>query len=202
MNDQVSVPVSRGYTAILWLLLFLFVLRVVGQALVAFFDVGFLPAMERWYSGLMPYPWLLLSQIFIILLYGKICVDFTRSRGFFVLPRRRFGLALLMFGALYLGVMLARYGFRMHVYPGERWTGGSIPTFFHWVLAAFLLTLGAYHGTRRAAPHRPEARRSLRPGQRASAWLAVLMALALALSAGRFLASLPPPVLEPPQTPG
>ncbi len=38
--------VPRGYAAALWVLLSLFVLRVVGQALVAFLDVKFLPSME------------------------------------------------------------------------------------------------------------------------------------------------------------
>src|SRR6185437_16031047 len=49
------------------------------------------------------------------------------------------------FGWLYLGVMIIRYVIRMRLYPRERWTGGSIPIFFHWVLASFLLVLGHYH---------------------------------------------------------
>lgn len=30
--------------------------------------------------------------------------------------------------------------------PHERWTGGSRPIFFHWVLASFLLVVGRHHG--------------------------------------------------------
>ncbi len=56
----------------MWLLLGLFVLRVVGQALVAFLDVEFLPPMEAWYSGLMPYEVLLPSQIVIVAVMAKI----------------------------------------------------------------------------------------------------------------------------------
>src|SRR5262245_54474475 len=41
--------------------------------------------------------------------------------------------------------MVIRYVIRMALYPHERWTGGSIPIFFHWVLAAFLLVLAHYH---------------------------------------------------------
>jgi hypothetical protein len=37
--------------------------------------------MEAWYSGLMPYEYLLPSQILLIALMVKICVDFTRKRG-------------------------------------------------------------------------------------------------------------------------
>ena len=44
----------------------LFALRVAGQALVAFFDVGWLPPMEAWYSGLLPYPILLPTQLAIL----------------------------------------------------------------------------------------------------------------------------------------
>ena len=66
----------------LWFLFGLFALRVVGQVLVAFFEVGFLPPMQAWYSGLMPYRYLLPSQILLMALMAKICVDFTRRRGF------------------------------------------------------------------------------------------------------------------------
>ncbi len=40
--------VPRGYAAALWVLLSLFVSRVVGQALVAFLDVAFLPPVGAW----------------------------------------------------------------------------------------------------------------------------------------------------------
>jgi hypothetical protein len=79
----------------LWLLLGLFVLRVMGQALVAFLDVEFLPPMEAWYSGLMPYEVLLPSQIVIVAVMAKIS-----------------------------------------------------PIVFHWVLAAFVITLGLSHRRR------------------------------------------------------
>ena len=34
---------------------------------------------------------------------------------------------------------------QMTLYPHERWVGGSIPIFFHWILATFLLIVGSYH---------------------------------------------------------
>jgi uncharacterized protein len=134
-----------------WLLFSLFVvfcLRVLGQVLVAAFNVSFLPPMDEWFSGVLPYPELLTAQILIILLYGKICLDFARAHGYFVTPRRRLGTNLLKFGSLYLGVMIIRYIIRMGLYAHERWIGGSIPIFFHWVLSSFLLVLGTYHWTR------------------------------------------------------
>src|SRR3989449_10251783 len=77
------------YATVLWFLLFLFCLRVAGQALVAAFAVPFLPPMKQWYSGVIPYPILLPVQILIICLLAKVATDFTRRRGFFVVPRDR-----------------------------------------------------------------------------------------------------------------
>jgi uncharacterized protein len=146
MSHQSSISsTQKRYLWLLSTLLFLFCLRVLGQVLVAFLGVTFLPPMEAWFSGLLPYPELLASQILIILLYGKACLDFARGRGYFVTPSHRLGINLLKFGSLYLGVMIIRYVIRMGLYPHERWTGGSIPIFFHWVLASFLLVLGHYH---------------------------------------------------------
>ena len=123
----------------MWILLALFVLRVLGQALVAFFDVGFLPPLEAWYSGLMPYEYLLPSQILIIAVMAKICLDFTRRRGFFFEPKRFFATAWLWFGTVYLAAMIARAIF-LWDHP--------IPIFFHWVLAAFVIAVGHSHRRR------------------------------------------------------
>jgi len=132
-------------TFLLWILLFLFVLRVVGQLLVVMGWGWFLPPMHQWYSGLLPYRYLFPVQIVIIIVYAKICLSFTRGHGFLVAPRRRLGRALLLFGALYFAGMLVRYTITMALYPERRWTGGTIPIFFHLVLSAFILALGQYH---------------------------------------------------------
>ncbi|HEV8106403.1 MAG TPA: hypothetical protein VGP97_02700 [Burkholderiales bacterium] len=120
---------------LLWTLLALFVLRVAGQALVAFWGVPWLPPMERWYSGLMPYPLLLPAQLAIIVLMARICSDFTRRWGFFVRPRRFFAVHWLWFGWIYLAGMVLRFLFQ----------GPTIPVFFHWVLAAFVIAVGLWH---------------------------------------------------------
>src|SRR2546422_879323 len=65
-----SMPDARSPRRLapaLWALLALFVLRVSGQALVAFLGVPWLPPMREWYSGLLAYPLLLPSQLLIIL---------------------------------------------------------------------------------------------------------------------------------------
>ena len=130
---------------LLWVLLFLFVLRVLGQFLVAIGWGWFLPPMDKWYSGLLAYRYLLPVQIAIIIVYAKVCLSFTRGWGLLVAPRRKLGRALLAFGTLYFAGMIIRYAVTMALYPERRWTGGSIPVFFHLVLSAFILSLGRYH---------------------------------------------------------
>lgn len=115
---------------------------------------AFLPRWEEWFSGLVPYPQLLASQMVIVLGCGKVCRDFIRQRGFFVTPRRWLGILLLSIGSVYFATMVLRYAIRMSLYPPERWTGGAIPIVFHWVLAAFILVLGAYHWRSSPAPVR------------------------------------------------
>lgn len=130
---------------LLWVLLFLFVLRVLGQMLVATGWGWFLPPMHRWSSGLLTYRYLLPLQIVIIILYAKVCLSFTRGEGFMVVPRRKLGRALLVLGMVYFAGMIIRYAVTMALCPERRWTGGSIPIFFHLVLSAFILSLGRYH---------------------------------------------------------
>lgn len=136
---------TRRWALVLWILLGLFCLRVAGQMVVVMYAPHFLPPMDEWYSGLIPYGPLLAAQIFIIFVYTKICADFTRGSGFFVQPRPIFARGVLLFGYLYLASMLMRYVIRMSLYPDERWFGGCIPIVFHWVLASFVITFGLYH---------------------------------------------------------
>ena len=133
---------------LLWVLFGLFVLRVVGQALVAFFDLGLLPPMQEWYSGLLAYRYLLPAQIAIIALMAKVCSDFSRGHGYFVTTRRLFGRPALYFGVIYLTAMMVRYPVRMYLHPEARWFGGTIPIFFHWILALYVIAFGLYHKAR------------------------------------------------------
>jgi hypothetical protein len=110
--------------------------------------VEFLPPMQEWYSGLLPYEYLLPSQVVIIALMTKICVDFTYGAGLFVAPRRFFAVYWLYFGYLYLVVMVARYPIQMYLHPQSRWFGGTIPIVFHWLLATFVILVGLYHRSR------------------------------------------------------
>jgi hypothetical protein len=136
---------GRGPVVILSVLAGLFFLRVLGQALVAFMGVTFLPAMPEWYSGLLPYPLLLPVQLVILAIQGKVSLDLARGRGFFVVRRPGPGRGLQVFAAVYFVAMVLRYALTMAWYPERRWLGtGTIPVVFHWVLAAYLFALGRF----------------------------------------------------------
>ena len=139
---------ARWLAPLLWALFGVFVLRVVGQALVAFYGVALLPPMQAWTSGLLPYAVLLPAQVVIMALMLKICIDFTLRAGFFVRPRRFFAAYWLVFGYVYLAVMVVRYPVQMVLHPESRWFGGTIPIFVHWALAAFVILVGLHHRRR------------------------------------------------------
>lgn len=139
----------RTTALLLWIMLTLFVFRVLGQLIVLLYAPPFLPPMEEWYSGLMPYRYLLPSQIAIIVLFTWINLDVSRGMGFWAQPRQKLGTWLRNFGLVYLVAMVVRYILRMSLYPEERWFGGTIPIFFHWVLATYIILLGM-HCQRRA----------------------------------------------------
>ncbi len=135
----------RRYGILLSLLTFLFVLRVLGQVLVAFFGIDFLPAMEHWYSGLLPYPILLPIQIVMIIVLIRIIRDVTRGSRIFSIAKRGIGIFLKWFSYLYFLSMLMRYMYTMAGHPELRWFGHTIPIWFHMVLAIFLYTYSHYH---------------------------------------------------------
>ena len=134
----------KNYAAILGILALCFLLRVLGQVLVAFFGVGFLPPMAEWYSGLIPYSVLLPIQLFILAVQAKITWDIYRGSGVFAIRRPRAGVVLCWLSYVYFGTMVLRYIITMYLYPERRWFGGAIPIFFHLVLATYLFVLGRF----------------------------------------------------------
>jgi hypothetical protein len=127
---------------VLAVLTLLFVLRVLGQALVEFFTGDWLPSSEAWASGLIPYPILLTIQLVMLIAMVKIASDVWRQSGFFAAAPASWSRFLIGCSAVYAGSMAARYIWTMIFRPEMRWLGGAIPIFFHFVLAAFLYTWG------------------------------------------------------------
>jgi hypothetical protein len=136
---------SARYGPVLALLTLLFFLRVLGQPLVAFLSVSWLPAMEQWHSGLLPYPLLLAIQLFMLVVMIKIAMDISRGTGFFGRQRPGWSHFLVSFSAIYAGAMVFRYVLTMISQPEMRWLGGTIPILFHFVLAGFIFVWGDFH---------------------------------------------------------
>lgn len=130
---------------LLALLTLLFALRVLGQALVGFFGVTWLPAMEQWFSGLIPYPTLLIIQLVMLILMVKITGEIWRGKGTFGILRPPWSPFLMKFSAVYAAAMALRYALTMTLHPEKRWFGDTIPIIFHFVLAGFICVLGQYH---------------------------------------------------------
>jgi hypothetical protein len=142
---QAETTRMRQYALILSSLMFLFFLRVIGQVLVAAFDVRFLPPMGEWQSGLLPYPALLASQVLILAIQAAMCADFWRGAGFFVKPKPTAGRVIRAFSYVYFSSMVVRYVVTMAMHPERRWFGGTIPIIFHMVLAAYLFIFSRFH---------------------------------------------------------
>ena len=116
----------------------LFLGRVLGQIIVSRRRVRFLPRMDQWQSGLLPYPVLLLSQDVILVSQAAIIGQAKRGQGVLVEPRPRAGATLRALSIVYFSGMIVRYVVSMRRYPERRWLGKTIPIWFHCVLAAFL----------------------------------------------------------------
>ena len=142
---------------LLWIFTGLFLGRVLGQILVAFLGVRFLPPMPEWYSGLLPYPLLLPVQI--VLLAWMFYLNWGVARGrVLAAPRPGLGRFLLAFSVLYALFMVARYFISGALHPERRWwPPGTIPIVFHWVLATYLWTLGRLALRSDASPASPPA---------------------------------------------
>ena len=129
---------GRGVTRpqLLWLLLAAFALRVLGQLLVVAGVAPFLPPMDEWQSGLLPYPLLLVSQILILALLGAVCVQFSRGHGYFLRPHAWLSTPLWIAGWIYVIGMVVRYALLRR---------DAIPVVFHIVLASFVLAVAQHH---------------------------------------------------------
>jgi hypothetical protein len=138
---------TAPYAPWLWLFTILLLLRVIGQIVVVLRAPRWLPPMEQWQSGLLPYPVLLLGQAIVLTLMVWICIDFTRGAGIFVQPHPGRGRYVVWFGIVYFAGMVLRYVVWMWRRPDQRWFGGTIPIVFHSVVAAFIYTFGTYHTT-------------------------------------------------------
>ena len=130
---------GREVAVLLWSCVALFGARVVGQfeALVA--SPPWLPDMDAWYSGLLPYYLLLPVQIALLMIMAVVAWNRRVRTGRFALAQPQFARLLRTLAVVYFGVMALRLGLNVHEYGADFWRQGAIPVAFHWVLALFLL---------------------------------------------------------------
>jgi len=125
---------------ILWSCTFLFLLRVLGQLEALLLAPAWLPTMDEWYSGLIPYPLLLPLQIAILMIMSAVVMREMQVR---CGSSDSDGVAWLRrIAVVYFAVMLIRLIVQLLRGADSVIDAGGIPVAFHWVLALFLLVLG------------------------------------------------------------
>lgn len=133
---------SRQAAALLWGCAALFAARVIGQLETVLLEPHWLPTMDAWYSGLLPYPLLLPIQIGILMLMAVVAWNPRVQGGRFAQDHPRAAAALRTFACIYFVVMAARLAANISMNGADFWSEGAIPVAFHWVLALFILVSG------------------------------------------------------------
>ncbi|HTU66497.1 MAG TPA: hypothetical protein VMF52_11150 [Steroidobacteraceae bacterium] len=124
---------------LMWTCIALFAARVIGQFETLILAPAWLPEMDAWYSGLLPYPLLLPAQIAILMLMAAVAWNRRIRNGAFARANPRVAGALRIFAGLYFVVMAVRLGVNLNDNGADFWREGAIPVAFHWVLALFVL---------------------------------------------------------------
>jgi hypothetical protein len=133
---------SRRTAMLLWLCIALFAARVIGQFETLLLEPFWLPDMDAWYSGILPYPLLLPAQIALLMLMTVVAWNPRVRSGAFAQARPNIAGALRGFACAYFVVMAARLAVNLNANGAEFWREGAIPVAFHWVLALFVLVSG------------------------------------------------------------
>lgn len=132
---------------VLWTCIGLFLLRVLGQLEVVLIAPAWLPPMEQWYSGLLPYPLLLPAQILLLMFMTGLVVNEMR-RPYLFRDRNWLKIAALV----YFSAMVLRLIVQFLRGADDVISAGGIPVAFHWVLALFLLVLSRTNVDRERTP--------------------------------------------------
>ncbi len=132
----------RPYVLVLLILFGLFAFRVIAQLLQFIYPVSFLPSYEAWHSGALPYAVLLMTQGIILAMCLRIAWGVFKGT---IVASRQKGKILLGVGFIYFVSMGARLMIGLTIASDHYWFGAVLPTFFHMVLASFLIVYGRFH---------------------------------------------------------
>lgn len=133
---------TASAATLLWSCVVLFAARVVGQLETLLVAPEWLPDMDAWYSGLLPYPVLLPVQIAMLMLMSVVAWNRRVRSGSFARSHPRRAQLLRMFAGIYFVVMAVRLAVNVNENGADFWSEGAIPVAFHWVLALFVLVSG------------------------------------------------------------
>ena len=123
----------------------LFALRVLGQVLVVTRAPRWLPSNEHWYSGLLPYRYLLPAQLLLLAILTAVTLAVYRDEAFFATDRwNRAAPILAVISGVYFVSMALRYVLTMALRPERRWFKRTIPIWLHMVLAIALWAFADY----------------------------------------------------------
>jgi hypothetical protein len=128
--------------ALMWTCIALFAARVIGQVEVLLLAPDWLPPMEHWYSGLLPYYLLLPAQIVLLVIMGAMASSERLRSGAFAADHPGTATLLRVLALMYFAFMAGRLVLNVIDHGQEFWQHGAIPVAFHWVLALFLLVSG------------------------------------------------------------
>lgn len=124
------------------LLLGLFIFRVVAQLLQYFLDLTFLPPFESWDSGILSYKFLFTAQILTIFVLSKTIYKIALDK---IVLSIKTGYIFITLGTLYFAIMFFRLIAGLTLIQDVKWFAYPIPSFFHLVLACFLVLFGYFH---------------------------------------------------------
>ena len=132
---------ARDYAIVMAVLLLLFFGRVVGQILAATTAPSWLTEMGRWYSGVMPYRYLLPTQVvFLFVMTAMVIAVDRRSAPLGTLSNTASACVIWVSYVYALGMVVRSVRYATAT-PDRR--GVLIPIIFHFVLAAFLFAYGS-----------------------------------------------------------
>jgi hypothetical protein len=130
---------GREVALLLWTCIALFAARVVAQFEALVVAPAWLPEMDAWYSGLLPYYLLLPAQLALLMVMAVVAWNRRVRTGRFALAHPRATRVLRVVAVIYFLVMGLRLGINVAGNGAEFWREGALPVAFHWVLALFLL---------------------------------------------------------------
>ena len=132
---------GRRYLPWMLLLAGLFGLRVAAQLAQAAYEVPFLPPFDDWQGSVIPYPALLATQAGILVAMAVVIARVSTDA---IAPRPWKRQACFAIGSAYFSVMAFRLVAGLTFLSDYAWFAQTLPTFFHIVLATFVLALGRY----------------------------------------------------------